>query len=407
MKFKTLEFENQSGHRLAARLDLPVDEKPAAFALFAHCFTCGKDLKAAYNISQALAKEKIAVLRFDFTGLGESEGDFADTSFSSNVEDLVTAADFLKANYQAPSILIGHSLGGAAVLQAASRIPSSKAVAVIGSPADPSHVTRHLGSAAETVMEEGEGEVTISGRTFRLKRRFLDDLEATRMNETIGSLKRALIIFHSPLDTIVSVENAARIFQAAKHPKSFVSLDNADHLLSAPADSRYVGTVIAAWARKYVGPSAPEPDAHSPEDSRVTVRIGKSGFVSEIMANGHSLTADEPESVGGTNTGPTPYDLLVAGLGACTVMTLRMYADRKQLPLEAAVVRLRHEKIHARDCQDCETRDGYIDRIEREIELTGALTGEQRQRMMEIADKCPVHRTLHNEIRIDSRLIPE
>ncbi len=260
MKSTSLSFINRSGHHLSARLDLPESPPPSAYALFAHCFTCSKDVKAAHHISQSLASAGIAVLRFDFTGLGESQGDFADTSFSSNVDDLVDAARYLEDHYRPPSILIGHSLGGAAVLQAAGRLASVRAVAVIAAPADPSHVTRHFGDSTAAIKEKGKAEVTISGRTFNVKRRFLDDLEATRMQETIANLGRALIVFHGPRDTIVDIDNAARIFKGAKHPKSFISLDDADHLLSDPADSRYVGTVIAAWARKYVGhPAAPEP----------------------------------------------------------------------------------------------------------------------------------------------------
>lgn len=407
MRFKRLAFDNRSGHRLSARLDMPLDEAPVAFALFAHCFTCGKDLKAAYNISRALTQEKIAVLRFDFTGLGESQGDFADTSFSSNVEDIVDAAQYLAEAFAAPAILIGHSLGGAAVIQAARHIPSAKAVAVIGAPADPAHVFRHFGDAAETIREAGAADVTISGRTFKIKRRFLDDLASNRMSEAIAGLKRALIIFHAPTDDVVGVDNAGRIFQAARHPKSFVSLDRADHLLSRAEDSIYVGTVIAAWARKYVALPKPAPDAPPPSDNRLTVRIGEERYATEIVAGGHSLTADEPESVGGTDTGPTPYDLLVASLGACTAITLRMYADRRNWPLTAVTVRLRHEKVHAEDCKACDSGKGAVDRIEREIELTGALTAEQRQRLAEIAERCPVHRTLHGEIQLETRLAPD
>ncbi|MFZ7125199.1 MAG: alpha/beta fold hydrolase [Desulfobacterales bacterium] len=407
MPFRRLEFQNRKGNRLSARLDLPDDGAASTFALFAHCFTCGKDLKAAFNISKALCREGIGVLRFDFTGLGESEGDFADTSFSTNVEDLIDAADYLKQHFQAPVILIGHSLGGAAVLQAASEIPSARAVAVIAAPADPSHVTRHLGSSQETIREKGEGDIEIDGRTFRIRRRFLEDLEETRMRERIENLKRALIVFHSPIDRIVGIDNAGRIFQAAKHPKSFVSLDNADHLLSRAEDSRYVGAVIAAWARKYLELPEKAGAVDVPEDGRVVAKIGESGLETEILAAGHRLTADEPASAGGNDAGPTPYDLLAAALGACTAMTLRMYAERKQWGLRSAVIRLHHEKIHAEDCENCETREGYIDRIEREIALTGDLDADQRQRLMEIADKCPVHRTLHREVRIHSRLAPE
>lgn len=404
MPFQKVSFENPIGENLAARLDLPLEGKPAAFALFAHCFTCTKNLKAVSNISRALNRAGIAVLRFDFTGLGESEGDFADTNFSSNVGDLLAAADFLKAAFEAPKILIGHSLGGAAVLQAAQRIPSSLAVVTIGAPAEPSHVTHLLISAQEQIAATGEAEVRLAGRTFLIKKQFLDDLENMKMAETIRNLKRALLIFHSPIDNIVGIDNAAEIFQAAKHPKSFISLDHADHLLTDESDSLYVGSVIAAWAKKYLGITETPPEQPDATDNRIVVRTGKHAFHTEINANGHNLVADEPISFGGTNTGPTPYDYLVAALGACTSMTLRMYADRKGWPLEAAIVRLKHRKVHARDCQDCENQSTRFDQIDREIELIGPLDDAQKARLLEIADRCPVHRTLHSEIVVKSWL---
>lgn len=404
MEFQKITFENASGQKLGARLDVPVDGQPVAYALFAHCFTCTKNLKAVGNISRALTRAGIAVLRFDFTGLGESEGDFADTNFSSNVADLVEAAQFLKANYQAPKILIGHSLGGAAVLQAAAQIPSSVAVATLAAPGEPSHVARLLGSKKEAIEAQGQAEVTLAGRTFTIKKQFLDDLEESHMQKTIQNLRRALIIFHSPVDNIVGIENASQIFQAAKHPKSFVSLDRADHLLSNEQDSMYVGAVIAAWARKYIDTPEPEAQPDEPPDHRVVVRTGQTQYRTEIKAGSHSLVADEPKSAGGTNLGPNPYDYLAAALGACTSITLRMYANRKEWPLEAIVVHLTHQKIHAADCEDCESEKGKIDRIEREIELVGPLDDDQRQRLLQIADKCPVHKTLHSEIVVKSRL---
>jgi len=404
MQFQRLYFESAKGEKLAARLDLPIDEKPVAYALFAHCFTCTKNFKAVVNIDRALTREGIAVLRFDFTGLGESEGDFAETNFSSNVADLVAAAEFLASNYEAPRLLIGHSLGGAAVLQAAAQIPSSVAVATIAAPFNLAQVASFLSDSSEVIAEKGEAKITLAGRDFRIRKQFLDDLEQTHMEETIRNLNRALLIFHSPRDTIVGVENAAKIFQAARHPKSFVSLDQADHLLTNKSDSLFVGSVLASWALKYIG-APPEKKAQVDlTDNRVMVRTGKQGYQTEIIANGHHLLADEPIAAGGANTGPTPYDYLVAALGACTSMTIRMYADRKQWPLDSVVVRLKHEKIHAADCEGCETKVGKIDYIEREIELNGALGKEQRQRLLEIADKCPVHRTLHSEINVKSYL---
>jgi uncharacterized OsmC-like protein/alpha/beta superfamily hydrolase len=404
MQFKNLEFKNKDGQALSARLDLPLDGKPLAYALFAHCFTCSKNTKAIAHISRALTRQGLAVLRFDFTGLGESEGDFADTNFSSNVEDLIVAADFLKANYQAPEILIGHSFGGAAVIQAAGRIPSSTAVVTIAAPSDPQHVTRALGSAAVSIQNEGQADVTLAGRTFTLKKQFLDDLHFLNMTETLKNLDRALLVLHSPIDETVGIENAARIFQAARHPKSFISLDTADHLLTNSEDSLYAGSVIAAWARKYMNASYTDEAKMEIAENQVITQIEKTGLTTDILAEGHRLVADEPVSIGGNGLGPTPYGYLLAGLGACTAMTLRMYADRKEWPLDSVTVKLNHQKIHAADCGDCQTKEGKLDQIEREIQLSGALDDQQKQRLMQIADRCPVHRTLHSEIVVKSML---
>ncbi len=404
MKFKKIEFTNNDGQVLSARLDLPVAGKPAAYALFAHCFTCSKNIKAIAHITRALNRKDIAVLRFDFTGLGESEGDFADTNFSSNVDDLVVAADFLKSNYEAPKILIGHSFGGAAVLQAAARISTPTAVVTIAAPADPRHVTQALGNATEIIQNHGEADVNLAGRTFKLKKQFLDDLQFVNMQDTIKKLNRALLVLHSPVDETVGIENAAQIFQVARHPKSFVSLDKADHLLTQQADSLYAGAVIAAWASKYVA-DAPK-DQPSGEDiqHQVTTQIGKSGYVTDIVAAGHSLVADEPSSMGGTDLGPAPYDLLMAALGTCKAMTLRMYSDRKKWPLDAVTVQLNHKKIDAADCETCDTKEGQLDQFDCEIELAGVLDDQQKQRLLQIADRCPVHRTLHSEIVVRSKL---
>lgn len=405
MPSENISFQNADGQTLAARLDIPSGQEVAACALFAHCFTCSKNLKAVGAISKALNRQGIAVLRFDFTGLGESEGDFADTNFSSNVDDLVAAAEFMGDRMEAPAILVGHSLGGAAVLQAAHRINSARAVATIGAPADPEHVAHLVEDSREQIEAQGQATVTIAGRSFTIKKQFLDDLEATHMKDAIRSLDRALMIFHSPLDQVVGIDNAAKIFAAAKHPKSFVSLDEADHLLLDAADSDYVGTVLGAWARKYIdAPVTAESDNDVPvKDGMVVTRTGQ-GLRTEIRAGAHALVADEPESVGGTDTGPTPYDLLAAALGACTSMTLRMYADRKEWPLEETIVYLQHAKVHAEDCAHCDTQEGKIDRIHRELEIKGDLDAAQRERLIEIANRCPVHRTLHGEIDVVTRL---
>ena len=406
MQFEKLQFKNKDGQTLSARLDIPLDSKPLAYALFAHCFTCSKNTKAIAHISRALTREGLAVLRFDFTGLGESEGDFADTNFSSNVEDLIVAAEFLKSSYQAPEILVGHSFGGAAVLQAAGRIPSATAVVTIAAPSDPQHLTRALGSATASIQDRGQADVNLAGRTFTLKKQFLDDLNFVNMSEALKKLDRALLVLHSPIDETVGIENAARIFQAARHPKSFVSLDKADHLLTDAADSHYAGSLIAAWASKYLGAAVKEEHETNSEKDHVITHIGKSGLVTDILAEGHRMVADEPIALGGTGSGPAPYDYLMAALGACTAMTLRMYSDRKKWQLDSVTVKLNHQKIDAADCEDCQTEEGKLDQIEREIELNGDLDDQQKQRLMQIADRCPVHRTLHSEIIVRSKLKP-
>ncbi len=402
-------FPGAFGTSLAARLDLPA-QAPLAYALFAHCFTCSKESLAATRISAALTERGFGVLRFDFTGLGGSEGDFANTNFSSNVADLVAAARWLREQHQAPAILIGHSLGGAAVLAAAHEIPEAVAVATIGAPFDPGHVQHLFADAAPAINADGEAEVTLAGRTFNIRKQFLDDLVSQKSGERIASLRKALLILHSPRDTTVNIDNAARIFTAAKHPKSFVSLDTADHLLTGKADAVYVASVLAAWASRYIKVNdSPATAAPGVPGVQGLVRVSETHegkFTQTISAGAHVLRADEPASVGGDDSGFTPYDLLLAGLGACTSMTLRMYAAQKKWPLEHVSVRLTHEKIHAQDCADCETREGKIDRIEREIEITGALDDAQRARLMEIADKCPVHRTLHSEVSIQTRPAP-
>ena len=398
-------FPGSLGVQLAARLDSP-PFKPAAFALFAHCFTCSKDTLAASRISAALTARGIAVLRFDFTGLGGSEGDFANTNFSSNVADLVAAAAWLRQHQEAPKLLIGHSLGGAAVLAAAREITEAMAVATIGAPYDPSHVKRLLAPALPAIEATGEAEVELAGRKFRVRKQFLDDIGSRNAGETIGNLRKALLLFHSPRDATVDIDNAAQIFLAAKHPKSFVSLDDADHLLTRREDAAYVAAVLAAWASRYIGtPSLDARPIAAGDPDVVTVTETREGrFTQAIQAGKHHLRADEPASAGGTDTGPSPYDYLLAGLGACTSMTIRMYAELKQLPLDTVRVRLKHEKVHAQDCTECETKEGKLDRIEREIELAGALDEAQRAKLLEIANKCPVHRTLHSEVWIPTRL---
>jgi uncharacterized OsmC-like protein/alpha-beta hydrolase superfamily lysophospholipase len=399
MRSERFEFPNAKGEKLAGVLDLPLGE-PAAFALFAHCFTCGKEVRAAKTIAEQLSVHGIAVLRFDFTGLGGSEGEFANTHFASNVDDLVAAADHLRQTRSAPALLIGHSLGGAAVLAAAHRIEEARAVVTIAAPSDPAHVTGLFKSQVGAIRAQGEVEVQLAGRPFKIRREFLDDVAEQMLMDRVASLRKALLIFHSPTDNLVGIDNASHIFTAAKHPKSFVSLAGADHLLSKRSDAVYVANVIAAWAERYLDVPASVQQAQS-EAGVVVVRETRAGkFQQEIMSGPHRFLADEPVAVGGLDSGPGPYDLLLAGLGACTSMTVRLYAERKALPLERVTVRLAHKKIHAEDCENCETREGMIDRIDRNITFEGDLDAETRKRLLEIADKCPVHRTLKSEIDI-------
>jgi uncharacterized OsmC-like protein/pimeloyl-ACP methyl ester carboxylesterase len=399
MRSERFNFPNANGEQLAATLDLPLGV-PDTYALFAHCFTCGKDNLAAKRIAERLAGSGIAVLRFDFTGLGSSDGEFANTHFSSNVDDLVAAANHLRATRHAPTILIGHSLGGSAVLAASYRIAEARAVATIAAPYDPSHVTGLFKDHVDNIREQGEVEVALAGRPFRIKREFLDDVAERKLQDCIANLRKALLVFHSPTDQTVGIENASHIFLAAKHPKSFISLDAADHLLSKKSDAIYVANVIAAWAERYLD-KAPEAVQAESEPGVVLVRETQNGkFQQEIVSGPHRFLADEPVAVGGIDSGPGPYDLLLAGLGACTSMTLRLYAEHKKMPLDRVTVRLTHDKIHAADCDSCETKEGMLDRIDRNITMEGALDADQRKRLMEIADKCPVHRTLESEINI-------
>lgn len=401
MASEKVNFQNQQGETLAARLELPVSQHPHTFAIFAHCFTCTKNLNAVRNISRALNQEGIAVLRFDFTGLGESEGDFADTNFTSNVSDLVAAADFLSEKYQAPEMLIGHSLGGAAVLCAATELPSIRTVATIGAPADPVHVGHLLRSGKEEIEATGVAEVSIGGRPFKVKKQFLDDIREQNLLEKLQYLGKALLILHSPQDLTVEVANAAKIYAAARHPKSFVSLDGADHLLSQKADSMYAGDIIACWAKRYI--SIPKREKLQVQ-KEVAVRLGSEGFTTEVMVRHHALTADEPTSVGGNDFGPSPYELLNASLGACTAMTLQMYARRKKWDLREVVVHLEHEKDYAEDMQDSSNPQSRIDHFYRTLELEGDLDAEQRSRILEIANRCPVHRTLHGDVKVVTKL---
>ncbi|MBI1181367.1 MAG: alpha/beta fold hydrolase [Alphaproteobacteria bacterium] len=393
-------FEGAQGQALDARLDLPAGPV-RAYALFAHCFTCGKNVLAAGRIARALAERGVGVLRFDFTGLGSSEGDFGNTSFSSNIEDLLAAARFLRDTGRAPAILVGHSLGGAAVLRAALDVPEARMVATIGAPADPAHVERLIQGGVDEIRRAGKATVSVGGRPFTIGASFLEDLRRHRPRDTIGWLRAALMVFHAPLDQVVGIDNAREIYEAARHPKSFLSLDGADHLLTDQDDAVYVADVLAAWVSRYIGEPAGEV-APPPEGVVRVSRAGRGKFEQEVLVGRHRLIADEPVDAGGDDRGPAPYDLLSAALGACTSMTLGLYADQKGWPLRHVSVDVSHDKIHAEDCADCETREGKVDRFVRRITMEGPLDEAQRARLMEIADRCPVHRTLRSEIRIET-----
>jgi putative redox protein len=403
MDVERFEFVGGGGQPLSGRIHMPAVE-PIACAVFAHCFTCSKESRAAVHISAALAEKGIATLRFDFTGLGDSEGEFDGTTFSHNVDDIAAAAAALREAHSAPALLVGHSLGGSGVLAAAGQIPEAVGVATIGAPFDPKHVARLFDASLEEIETSGQADVDLGGRQFTIRKSFLEDLQKNCNAERIGSLKKALVVFHSPQDDVVGIDNARLIYQAARHPKSFVSLDGADHLLGRRSDSRYVADVLAAWASRYLPEQPAEEVPEDAPEGEVVVEGKTTGFVQRIQARHLTFSADEPLDKGGTNLGPNPYELLLASLGACTSMTLKMYAGRKEWPLDAVRVTLRHDRVHAQDCKDCEKETGMIDIIDEKLELEGDLSDEQRDRLLDISTRCPVHRTLLKEIKIRSEL---
>lgn len=395
MKSKKVTFENREGNQLSGKIDFPVLGLPKAYAIFAHCFTCSKNLIAVDHLSRAMTQEGFAVLRFDFTGLGQSEGDFSDSNFSTNLDDLAYAYEFLEREYAAPQVLIGHSLGGAAVLHLGRKLEKVKAIVTVGAPSNPVHVRHLLVHGEGEILTKGYAEVNIGGRPFKIKKQFLDDLDANDSHQPIRKLGKALLIMHSPQDTIVGLENATEIYTKAEHPKSFVTLDGADHLLSDERDARYVGTIAANWVSRYI---QPDHEQELAPEGEVWARLGSDdGFTTEVIAGTHKLLADEPKSVGGKDLGPSPYGYLLAALGTCTAMTLRIYANYKKIDLQEVEVQLTHDKVHVTDGEASENSKGKIDQIKRLIKLEGDLTPEQRQRLIEIADRCPVHKTIEGK----------
>ncbi len=396
-----LSFPGQDGSSLAGLLETP-DRDPLSTVLFAHCFTCGMDITAASRVSRALVALGHEVLRFDFTGLGSSDGDFANTNFSSNVGDLVAAADYLRAQDRAPSLLIGHSLGGTAVLNAAHQIPECRGVVTIGSPADAKHVSKQFACDIDRINADGQADVMLAGRPFTIKREFLEDISKTGTDH-LTHLKPALLVMHSPVDTVVDISQAERIYKAARHPKSFVDLDGADHLLTKAHDAEYVASVVAAWSSRLLDrtDSATRPTV---DRGKVLVTERDHSFALDVHSDDHHWISDEPTRVGGRNSGPDPYEQLLAALGTCTAMTLRMYAERKKLALDDVSVTLEHEREHNADCAACEDTPQRIDVITRTVTLTGDLDDATRQRLLEIADKCPVHKTLEGDIDVRTRL---
>ena len=405
---RKFEFKNQRGETLSGTLEEPTAGSSRGVALFAHCFSCSKNVLAASRVSRGLRERGFTVLRFDFTGLGESEGEFADTNFSTNVDDLRAAISAMRQESMAPNILIGHSLGGAAVLDLADEIEEVKLVATIGAPSEPRHVV-HLfdESAMQQIEETGQADISLGGRPFTIKKQFLDDVNEASVLKKLGSSQKPLLICHSPTDNVVGIDNAQKIYRAAKHPKSFVSLDGADHLLSKKEDAEFVSTLVASWAARFIGSPESDDSAESTDDHAggVTVTERDMVFTQDVTAGRHHVVADEPTSAGGADLGFTPYDLLLAALGTCTSMTLRMYAKRKGLNVDAIEVKLQHDRIDASDCERCEDQSGKVDQIRRLIRIEGDLTDAQRKRMLEIANKCPVHRTLHNQKQITSELM--
>ncbi|MFK7783007.1 alpha/beta fold hydrolase [Psychroserpens sp.] len=405
MKTEKLQIENIKGIKLQAYLELPANQKPNYFAIFAHCFTCSSNLSAVKNISRSLTNHGFGVLRFDFTGLGRSEGEFADSHFSANVDDLISVNNFLKDTYKAPSLLVGHSLGGAAVLVAASKLNNIKAVATIGAPSTVNHVKHLFSHGIDEVKNKGEVEVNIGGRPFKIDEAFVSDFDKTDLPTIVKSLRKPLLILHSPIDSIVGINNAEQLYHKAHHPKSFVSLDNSDHLLSKTEDSKYVGNVIAAWVERYFDKKDNIMLDTNGEQLVGHLNLIEDNFTTSIQTKKHSFIADEPTTIGGDDFGPSPYEYLNASLAACTVMTLKMYAERKKWDLQEVFVYISYSKKHSDELELDVEKPGYLDHISKKLKFVGNLDDTQKQRLKEIASRCPVHKTLASEVVFNTSII--
>jgi len=405
MKSTKLNIQNNKGHQLQAYLELPANQKPHYYAIFAHCFTCNSTFNAVKNISRALTNHGFGVMRFDFTGLGRSEGEFAESHFSANVQDLLAVDEYLKANYEAPSLLVGHSLGGAAVIVAASKLENIKAVATIGAPATANHVTHLFSHGIDEIAEKGEVEVNIGGRPFKIDQEFISDFDKTNLPEITKNLRKPILIMHAPFDAIVGIENAEKLYRNAHHPKSFVSLDNADHLLANAKDSEYAGNMIGCWVQRYFEPKDNALLDTDGEQLVAHLNLREDNFTTTIQTQKHTFIADEPASVGGDDFGPSPYDFLSAGLAACTVMTLKLYAERKKWDLQEVFAYITYSKKHSDDLMMDLEKPARIDHLQKRLQFVGNLDEAQKQRLKEIASKCPVHKTLQSEIVINSELV--
>ena len=405
MKTTKLEIINKKGLKLQAYLEVPANQKPNHFAIFAHCFSCNSNFKAVKNISRSLTNHGFGVVRFDFTGLGKSEGEFAESHFSANVEDLIDVNNYLERHYKAPSVLIGHSLGGAAAIVAASKLENIKAVSTIGAPASVEHVIHLFSHAIEAVAAKGEVEVHIGGRPFKINQDFVADFSKTDLLEIIKKLRKPLLVMHSPIDKIVGIKNAQEIYQNAQHPKSFISLDNADHLVTKTEDSLYIGNMIGSWVQRYFKTEENSMIATEGEQLVAHLNVLEDNFTTSIQTEKHSFIADEPTSAGGNDFGPSPYDFLSAGLASCTLMTLKLYAARKKWDLQEVFVYLTYSKKHSDDLEMDADTPSRFDHLNKKLKFIGDLDEKQVQRLKEIAAKCPVHKTLQSNVIIDTEII--